>query len=375
LRAFPRFPRDRPLVKAAVCRSFGAPLTVEELRLDAPQVGEVRAELAACAICHSDIAFAEGAWGGELPAVYGHEAAGIVHELGSGVTGLRPGDRVVVGLLRSCGRCFFCARGAEHLCEGAFPADARAVLRTTDGQPVAQAMHTGAFAAEVVVDESQVAALPDSLPLDVASVLGCGVLTGVGAALDRARVTPGASVVVIGTGGVGVNVVQGAALAGASSIVALDLSPWKREAAKSFGATDAVDPAADDPVAAVRELTDERGADVVFVTVGKGDVIESAVAYARRGGTLVVVGMPVADETFRLVGVDLVHDDVSVLGTKIGSGSGSFRSAVTRLVELYEEGRLRLDELVSGRYPLDRINDAIADAQGDTLRNVVLFDR
>lgn len=360
-------------MKAAVCRSFGAPLTVEELQLASPERGEVRVELAACAICHSDIAFAEGAWGGALPAVYGHEAAGIVRELGPRVTSVRPGDRVVVGLVRSCGRCFFCARGEPHLCEGTFPADSRPVLRTKDGEPVVQAMHTGAFAEQVVVDESQVAVVPDSFPLDVASVLGCGVLTGVGAALDRAGVTQGASVIVVGTGGVGVNVVQGAALAGASTIVALDVSPAKRAAATVFGATQTLDPATGDTVAAVRELTAGRGADYVFVTVGRGDVIEGALAYARRGGTLVVVGMPASEETFELVAVDLVHDDVTVLGAKIGSGSGPFRDAVARLVRLYEDGRLKLDELVTARYPLARINDAIAAANGEALRNVIVF--
>jgi len=359
-------------VKAAVCRTFGTPLELEELELSPPEQGEVCVELAACAICHSDIALAEGAWGGELPAVYGHEAAGVVRDVGPGVTDVGVGDRVVVGLVRSCGRCFFCAHGQPHLCAGSFPADSRPVLRTTRGEPVLHALHTAAFAEQVVVDESQVAVLPESLPLDVGSVLGCGVLTGVGAALDRARVAPGSSVVVVGTGGVGVNVVQGAAIAGADTIVAFDVSAAKRDAAARFGATHAVDPA-DDPLGAVRELTGGRGADYVFVSVGRGDVIAGAVAYARRGGTVVVVGMPPADETFELVAVDVVHDDVSVLGTKIGSGSGLFRDAVARLVGLHEEGRLKLDELVTARYPLTEINGAIAAAGGDALRNVIVF--
>jgi Zn-dependent alcohol dehydrogenase len=359
-------------VKAAVCRAFGAPLTVEELQLAAPEQNEVRIELAASAICHSDVAFAEGAWGGRLPAVYGHEASGVVREVGPGVTEVRVGDRVVVGLVRSCGDCFFCAHAEPHLCEASFPADSRHVLQTEEGEPVAQAMHTAAFAQEVVVDQSQVEIVPESLPLDVASVIGCTVLTGIGAVLDRARVPPEASVVVVGTGGVGVNVVQGAAIAGASTIVALDPSAAKREAATRFGATHAVDPA-DDPVAAVHELTAGRGADYVFVTVGRGDVIGAGVAYARRGGTLVVVGMPPSDETLQLVAVDVVHNDLSILGTKIGSGSGLFRDAVARLAALYEDGRLKLDELVSARYPLADINDAIA-ASGDALRNVIVLE-
>ncbi len=222
-------------VRAAVCRSFGAPLEIEELSLTAPGAGEVRVRIAACAICHSDIAFAEGAWGGVLPAVYGHEAAGVVEETGPDVTGVEPGDRVVVSLVRSCGRCYFCEREEWHLCELELPRDGEGRLRTGAGEAIHQAMNTGAFAEEVVVHGSQVAPIPASLPFDVASLLGCGVLTGLGAALDRASVTRGSTVVVVGTGGVGLNVVQGAAIAAAEQIIAVDLSPTKREVATHSG--------------------------------------------------------------------------------------------------------------------------------------------
>lgn len=362
-------------MKAAVCRSFGAPLEIEELRLDPPESREVRIEVGACAICHSDVAYADGAWGGPLPAVFGHEAAGVVREIGPGVSGLRQGDRVVIGLLRSCGRCFFCVRGQLHLCEGTFPADVRPRLYTLAGEPVVQGLRTGTFAEEVVVDESQVAVLPDRLPLDVASLLGCGVVTGVGSVLDKAEVPPGSSVVVIGVGGVGLNVVQGAVLAGADPIVAVDPSPAKRAAATAFGATHAFDPAEADPSDRVRSLTDRRGADYVFVAVGRGDVIGRAVRYVRRGGQVLVLGMPPSDETFGVVAVDLVHDDVGILGSKIGSGSPRFAEIVAGLAQLYDDGRLRLDELISDRFPLARINEAIAGAKsGDALRNVIVFD-
>jgi S-(hydroxymethyl)glutathione dehydrogenase / alcohol dehydrogenase len=362
-------------MKAAVCRTFGSPLEIEDLRLDPPETGEVRVGLSACAICHSDIAFAEGAWGGTLPAVYGHEAAGVVQAVGPRVTAVQPGDRVVVSLLRSCGWCFFCVRGDWHLCEQEFPADRKAKLRTGDGESVHQAMHTAAFAEEVVVDQSQLAVVPPSLSLEVASLLGCGVITGVGAVLDRAAVTAGSSVVVIGTGGVGLNAVQGAVLAGADQVVAVDTSPYKRDVAVNFGATHTVDPTAGDPVSEVRGLTGGRGADYAFVTVGRGDVIEQGLGYVRRGGALVAVGMPASGETFNVVAVDFVHDDVRILGSKIGSGSGRLADAIPRLVRLYEEGRLKLDELITARYPLERINEAIAAASdGTTLRNVVVFE-
>jgi S-(hydroxymethyl)glutathione dehydrogenase / alcohol dehydrogenase len=362
-------------MKAAVCREFGGPLEIEELRLDAPADGEVTVDLAACAICHSDIAFAEGDWGGDLPAVYGHEAAGVVREVGPEAAGFVAGDRVVVSLMRSCGRCYFCRRGDNHLCAGEFPGDARPRLHTEAGEPVVQAMHTGAFAERVVVHTSQVAAVPVSLPLDVASLLGCGVITGVGAVLDRVDVRPGSSVVVVGTGGVGLNAVQGARAAGAEVVVAVDTSASKRSVATSFGATHAVDPAAEDTAASVRALTGERGADFVFVGVGYTPVIEAALGLVRRGGTVVVLGMPASDETIGVVGVDLVHDDKRILGHKIGSGSGPLADVVPRLVALYDDGRLRLDELITGRYPLSEINAAIASASGgDALRNVIVFD-
>lgn len=359
-------------MRAAVCRGFGEPLVVEELELSRPGAGEVQVALAACAICHSDVSLVDGAWGGELPAVYGHEAAGIVESIGPEVSGARPGDRVVVSLLRSCGHCFFCERDESHLCEHEFPADRASRLRTGAGEPVVQGLHTAAFAETVVVDESQVAVVPESLPLDAASLLGCGVVTGFGAVAERAAVPRGASVLVVGAGGVGLNSIQAAALRGASPLVAADPAPAKREAALRFGATHAFDPTADDVVEEVRSLTGGRGADYAFVTVGRGDAIEGGLACVRRGGTLVVVGMPPAGEAFRVVAVDLAHDDVRILGSKMGAARLSH--AVPRLVELYEQGRLKLDELITGRFPLDEINEAIgASRSGEAIRNVIVF--
>ena len=346
-------------MRAAVCRAFGAPLEIEDLELDSPESGEVRVRVAACAICHSDVALVDGAWGGSLPAVYGHEVAGVVQDVGPHVS-VTPGDRVVVSLLRSCGRCFFCRRGESHLCEHEFPIDRDGRLRTRTGEPVSQGLHVAGFAEEVVVDESQVAVVPPSLAFDSAALLGCGVVTGFGAVVDRARVAKGSSVVVIGVGGVGLNSLQGAAHCGASPIVAVDVSPAKREVATRFGATHVLDPAHDDLASAVRALTAGRGADYTFVTVGRGAAIELGLACVRRGGTLVVVGMPPSGETFQVEAVSLAHDDVRILGSKMGSAR--LADAVPRLVELYEDGRLQLDELVTGRFPLDRINEAFASS-------------
>jgi len=360
-------------VKAAVCRAFGAPLAIEDLRLDPPEAGEVRVDVAACAICHSDIHFAEGAWGGKLPAVYGHEAAGIVESVGAGVEAVRPGDRVVVSLIRTCGRCFFCTRGESYLCEAEFPIDARGRLHTTDGEPVHVAMKTGAFAEQVVVDVSQLAVVPDFVALDVASLLACGVITGLGAVVYTAEVPAGSSVVVIGTGGVGLNSVQGALICGAQPIVALDPSPAKLEAATAFGATHTLDPAACDPMAEVRALTGGRGADYVFVTVGSTEAFEQGLGLLRRGGTLIVVGMPPSGVTFGVAAVDVAYDGQRILGSNMGSTRLGI--AVPALVDLYRRGRLKLDELISARFPLERINEAIAAVgDGTTLRNVIVFD-
>ncbi len=323
-------------------------------------------------MCRSDVSAVDGAWGGDLPAVYGHEAAGVVEDVGRGVHDVRPGEHVVVSLLRSCGRCFFCARGESHLCEHEFPADRTSRLRTDDGQPVTQGMNTAAFAEAVVVDRSQVAVVPSSLSADVAALLGCGVVTGVGAVLDRADVPGGSSVVVVGTGGVGLNSVQAAALREAAPIVAVDVAAAKRATALEFGATHALDPAEGGLAEGVRELTAGRGADYVFVTVGRGEAVEQGLACVRRGGTLVVVGMPPSGASFRVEAVDLAHNDVRILGSKMGSAR--LATAIPNLVDLYEQGRLELDQLITERYPLDRINEALASSRGGAaLRNVIVF--
>ncbi len=359
-------------MKAAICYEFGKPLVVEEVALDPPEAGEIKVKLAACAICHSDIHYMEGAWGGTLPAVYGHEAAGVVEEVGPQVTAAKPGQRVVVSLIRSCGRCFFCSRGESHLCETSFPLDQDGRLHTADGGALLQGLRTGAFAEYAVVAESQVVPLPDDMPLDSASLLACGVITGLGAVVNTARVPAGSSVVVIGTGGVGLNSVQGAVLCGAQPIIAIDLQAGKLEAAKAFGATHAVDPRAGDTEETVRALTDGRGADYVFVTVGSARAIEQGLGLLRRAGTLVMVGMPASGVKAEIEALDFANDAQRLIGSKMGSTR--LAVDVPKLVELYRQGRLKLDELITARYPLAEINEAIAAVKGGAaLRNVIVF--
>lgn len=359
-------------MKAAVCYAFGSPLVIEELVLDPPQENEVRVKLSACAICHSDIIYMDGGWGGMLPAVYGHEAAGVVAETGPGVTCAQVGDPVVVALIRSCGQCFFCSRGAPHLCETIFRLDKEGPLHTKDGQSIFQAMRTGAFAEEVVVHESQIVPVPREMPLDSASLIACGVITGYGAVVNTAKMRAGSSVVVIGAGGVGLNSIQGAVLAGAVPLIAVDLLENKLEAARLFGATHGIDASKGRVVEQVQALTDGRGADYVFVTVGSEKAMKQGFSLIRRGGTLVLVGMPGSGVSFSVEADYLVNDNQIILGSKMGAAQLDID--VPKLVALYQEGRLKLDELITRRYPLEEINEAVAAVkQGDALRNVIVF--
>lgn len=361
-------------MKAAVCRAFGQELTIEDVDLAPPRAGEVRVKIMACAICHSDILFADGAWGGTLPAVYGHEAAGVVEEVGAGVTHLKPGDHAVVTLIRSCGHCPACSRGAQVRCETTFPLDAQSPLSVrATGETLVQGLRTGAFAEQVVVDASQAVAIPDDVPLDCAALLACGVLTGTGAVINTAGVRAGDCVVIVGSGGVGLNAVQGAAMVGAAPIVVLDPSRAKREAALSFGATQAMDPAADDVAGFVRALNGGRLADWAFVTVGAKSAMEQAPQLIGRGGTVVIVGVPASGITATYDPGWLAADEQRILGSKMGSAR--VRIDIPNLVAAYQQGRLKLDELISARYRLEQINEAIDSAKrGEAIRNVIVFD-
>ena len=359
-----------PRIKAAVCHEFGTPLTVEEVDLRAPEAGEVEVRLDACAICHSDIHYADGAWGGSLPAVYGHEAAGRVVALGEGVRGVAVGDPVVVTLIRACGTCASCATGRPVMCETSYDGD-KGPLRTVDGGKLHQAMASGAFAERVVVHQSQVVRLPEGIDMAAASLLACGVITGVGAVVNAAGLRPGQDVVVIGAGGVGLNAVQGARIAGARRIVAVDMSEDKLQAARDFGATDGVLATAADPVAKVRAILG-RGADVVLVTVGAIPAFDRAPDYLAKGGRVILVGMPHSGAMSSYEPVMIAALGQGMIGSKMGDAV--IQRDIPWMVDLYAQGRLKLDELISGRWGLDQINEAIADTKaGSARRNVIVF--
>jgi Zn-dependent alcohol dehydrogenase len=360
-------------MKAAVCRQFGQPLEIEEVELAAPGPGEVEVRIRACAICHSDILYASGAWGGELPAIYGHEAAGVVERIGDGVGHVAPGDHVVVTLVRSCGRCACCEQGYYGSCEGQFRLDGQTPLKDASGRAIVQGLRTAAFAERAVVDASQVVQIKASVPFASASLLACGVITGFGAVTNTAAVPTGASVVVIGTGGVGLNSVQAAAISGARMVVAIDLADDKLSAAKRLGATHVINSGTSDSVEAVRALTDGRGADYVFVTVGARAAFDSSYRMLARGGAAVLVGMAPVGVNSEFDPLTLAGDSQRILGSKMGSSN--IHRDIPNLVSLYEQGRLALDELVTRCYALDEVNAAMAAVErGEALRNVIVFD-
>jgi len=360
-------------IKAAVCHAFGEPLVIEDIRLDTPEMGEVEVTLDAVAICHSDISFAEGSWGGHLPAVYGHEAAGTITAVGAGVSNFAMGDSVVVTLIRACGTCPNCASGKPAICET--PKDGVThPIQTADGGPLLQAMACGAFAEKVVVHQSQIAQIPADMSKEAACLLSCGVITGVGAAVNAAGLRAGQDVVVIGAGGVGLNAIQGARIAGARRIVAVDMTEEKLEIAREFGATDGVLATAPKPWRAAKKALGGRGADAVLVTVGAAGAYNDAPQYLGWGGKAIMIGMPHAEANAEYNPMGMSYQGQALIGSKMGDTV--VQRDIPWMVDLYQQGRLKLDELISGRWTLDQINDAIADTKtGSAKRNVILFNR
>ena len=361
------------MTKAAVCREFGKPLTIEDVVVADPGADEVKVRLKACSICHSDVSYADGIWGGTLPAVYGHEGAGVIMSVGGGVNEFAAGDRVIVTLVRHCSDCSYCGDNMEVLCDSDFELLHSEPIRDAQGMALHQAMNCGAFAEEVVVHKSQIQRVPDDMPFDVASLLACGVITGYGAVRHASDLKKGQNAIVIGCGGVGLNSVQGAALAGAASVIAMDLEPEKLEVAKSFGATHAINPASANAVEQVMSITEGRGADVVFVTVGVKAAIDSAQSYITKNGSVVIVGMPSSDTRGDYDPGTMAAWGQKFIGTKMGNTVIS--KDIPELLELYSQGKYQLEPLISGRFALEDINDALDEVRsGKAVKNVIVFD-
>ncbi|HPG27963.1 MAG TPA: Zn-dependent alcohol dehydrogenase [Myxococcota bacterium] len=363
-------------MKAAVMRANNAPLSLEELSIDEPGPGEVLIKTAASGICHSDLHVIEGGLPLPPPCVLGHEPAGIVEAVGPGVTEVAPGDHVIACISRFCGTCKFCTGGRPYLCLSSYGGrpggNLTPALRDSKGEPVAQFTGLSSFAEKMLTPERCVVKIRDDMPLDRASLIGCGVTTGLGAVLNTVRVPPGASVAIIGCGGVGISAIQGARIVGAGKIIAVDAQPWKFDLARDLGATDCVDAKAGDPVAAVQELTG-GGADFVFECIGLVPTVQQAVQMTGRGGTTVLVGVVPVTQTVAISAADLTLQEKKITGSLMGSNA--FRFDMPKYVDFYLDGRLRLDEMISSRIPLDDINAAFDHTRkGEVARQVIVFD-
>jgi S-(hydroxymethyl)glutathione dehydrogenase/alcohol dehydrogenase len=361
-------------VKAAVMRAVKAPLAIEAIDVDAPGPREVLVRTVATGVCHSDLHVLEGALPTAVPSVLGHEPAGIVERVGAAVTHVVPGDHVIGCLSAFCGTCEYCLAGRPNLCGG------EATMRRPDeparlsknGDAIVQFAHLSAFAERMLVHENALVKIRKDMPLDRAALIGCGVTTGLGAALNTARVRAGRTTAVIGCGGVGLSVVQGCRLAGAGRVIAVDTAEWKLDLARRLGATDVVHAANENPVTRVVEMT-AGGVDYAFEAIGLPATVRQAVRMTRKGGTTVMVGVVPAGVNVELPGADIVLREKTVLGCMMGSNR--FRSDMPRYVDLYLEGKLDLDAMITARLPLERVNDAFETMRrGEAARSVVVFE-
>ena len=359
-------------MKAAVLEGANKPLIIEEIRIDSPRSNEVLVRLVASGVCHSDLHFVDGAWRTRYPVVLGHEAAGIVDAVGDTVTYVEPGDHVVISFQPFCGTCRFCQSGRPNLCQSEQGRVGEQTPRLMRGeQALTQFASVGSFAERVLVSESAVVKIRKDAPLDKVALVGCGVTTGVGAVINTAKVEPGSKVAVIGAGGVGLNVIQGADLAGAAQIIAIDMLDNKLEMARSFGATDTVNASQTDAVAAVRELTGDS-LDYAFEVIGNTKAIRQAYDMTGRGGMTVVVGMAPLGSSVEIDPVSLFFSEKVIKGCYYGSMRS--RIDMPKIIDLYMAGKLKLDELVSRTYPLEGVNDAFRAMQnGEVARSILTF--
>ncbi|MBM4243189.1 MAG: Zn-dependent alcohol dehydrogenase [Deltaproteobacteria bacterium] len=363
-------------MRAAVLVEAGKPLVVcDDVEISEPKAGQVRVKVKHCGICHSDLSIVDGVFPAPMPVVLGHEAAGIVDAVGPDVTSLAPGDHVVLTPVPPCGSCYFCLRGEPGVCVNANAimtnsfADGTTGL-SRGGSVVFRGVGLGAFGEYVLTPASGAVKIAHDVPLDVACVIGCAVQTGVGAVLNTARVEAGATVLVMGLGGIGLSIVQGAVVAGAARIIAADPLPARREVARKLGATDLLDPKEIDVVARTQELTGV-GADYAFDAVGRSSLIEDGLRATRPGGTTVCVGAAPIDQNITIAPAALFTiTEKKLLGCTLG-GCNSLRE-IPRLIALWQSGRLDLASLVTARRPLGEIDAAMADLRaGKGIRTVL----
>jgi S-(hydroxymethyl)glutathione dehydrogenase/alcohol dehydrogenase len=359
-------------VKAAVLHEVGADALDVRDDIEATPVtdGKVRVRIKATGVCHSDLSAMNGTIPCAVPAVLGHEGAGEVVEVGAGVKGLAEGDHVVICWSPQCGQCADCVNGKPHLCMTYMLDAFTSAHFTLDGAGVFGMAGAGTFAEELIVPEAGAIKIDNDVPFDIASLVGCGVMTGVGAALNAAEVKPGSTVLVIGCGGVGISAIQGARICGASTIVAVDMVESKLDWARQFGATHAVTPA--DLPGAMAELTGGAGFDYAFEVVGRADTIRTAYDSTRRGGTTIVVGVGRAEDMVELSAFELFYNEKTLRGSYYGTAN--IRRDFPKLLNLWRAGRLDLEGMISRRIGIEDINDAFRAMQsGEVIRQVIEF--
>lgn len=364
-------------MRAAVLDAIGSPLVVtDDVDIASPGPGHVLVRVSHCGVCHSDLSIVNGSFPAEPPLVLGHEATGTVEAVGDGVSMLAPGDAVVLTPAPPCGRCYGCIRGEPGTCVNtaalfgnSLPDGSTPLSRK--GEPVKRGLGVAAFAEYVVTPETGAVRIPKEVPLEVACVIGCAVQTGVGAVLNTARVEEGATVLVMGLGGIGISVVQGARVAGAARIVVSDPLLERRAVAQQLGATDLLDPNQDDVAARCRELTEGIGVDYAFECAGAAPLVNVGIAATRAGGTTVCVGAPPLDQKIEIAPAVLFGvAEKKLLGCLLGSSNSLLE--IPRLVALWQAGQLDLDALISNRRPLEEINEAMDDlAAGKGIRTVL----
>lgn len=364
--------------RTAVLYAPGEPMRVEEIELDPPKEHEVQVRMVAAGICHSDYHVVSGELPSYLPIALGHEGAGIVEEVGPGVTNCKPGDHVVLSFIPSCGTCRYCTSGHTNLCnKGAsitMGPQLDGTFRMHSGSSdIGQFCVISTFSERTVVSDMSIVVIGDYYPLNRAVLVGCGVATGVGAVIHRAKIEPGSTVMVIGCGGIGINAVQGAAIAGARMIIAVDTVDFKLEKAKEFGATHTINSTREDPVQISKDLTWGEGVDYAFEAIASPATIGQAYACLGKNGTVVVIGLtPFTAMSIPIPPLDLVLWQKSIMGTIYGDSQP--RNDIPNLLKMYHAGKLKLDELVTRTYTLDQVNEAYADMiAGKNIRGVIEF--
>jgi len=357
-------------MKAAILNALNEDLQIrDDVSLGDLGAGDVHVKIVSSGVCHSDLSAQNGTIPCGCPTVLGHEGAGIVQEVGPGVSSLKAGDHVILSFVPACNQCVPCQRGQSYLCDyvGVVMSSAKFVI---DGKPVGGFTGLGTFAEELIISETCLVKVDDDIPLDIVSLIGCAVTTGVGAAINTAQVTPGSSVVVIGCGGVGISAIQGARIAGASEILAVDTVEGKLEQAKSFGATHVCTPDALPQLST--EITGGQGFDYALECVGNPVTIRATYDAARRGGTAVIVGVGRMDQKIELTAFELFYSDKNLRGSMYGSAN--VRTFMPKLLKLWKAGKLDLDSMISRRIKLEEVNDAFrAMESGEVIRSVIQF--